>query len=69
MELPRFEWRLAAAPGLTGLAQVRNGYSSDLRGMRRKLALDLQYLQRRSIAYDLLLLVRTVPKLWDRAAC
>lgn len=67
--LPQFEARLAAKPGITGLAQVRNGYSNDLGAMRRKLDYDLQYLQQRSVTRDLRLLLATVPKLWDRAAC
>ncbi|HEX7010252.1 MAG TPA: sugar transferase, partial [Phycisphaeraceae bacterium] len=65
--LPRIERRLAVAPGLTGLAQVRNGYSNDLAGMRRKLAYDLLYLRRRSFFTDLGLILQTAPKLWDQA--
>ncbi|MEM7680356.1 MAG: sugar transferase [Planctomycetota bacterium] len=66
---PGIERRLAVAPGLTGLAQVVNGYTNDLAGMRRKLALDLQYVRRRGLRTDLVLLVATLPKLWDRGAC
>lgn len=67
--LPRIEERLAGAPGLTGLAQVRNGYTNDVRGARRKLAYDLLYLRRRSVLGDVRLLLATAPKLWDRGAC
>lgn len=67
--LPDMELRLAGTPGLTGLAQLRNGYTNDLAGMRRKLAYDLLYLQHRSIAGDLKLLLQTIPRLWDRSAC
>jgi lipopolysaccharide/colanic/teichoic acid biosynthesis glycosyltransferase len=66
--LPRLHERLAGAPGLTGLAQVRNGYTNDVAGARRKLALDLKYLRTRSVWNDLKLIVRTVPKVWDKAA-
>ncbi len=66
--LPRFDARTQGRPGLTGLAQVRNGYTNDLPGMRRKLALDRCYLRRRSILLDLWLILATAPKLWDRAA-
>jgi lipopolysaccharide/colanic/teichoic acid biosynthesis glycosyltransferase len=68
-DLPVFERRLIGKPGITGLAQVRNGYTHDLRGMRVKLDYDLQYLRRRSVLNDLRLLLQTIPKLWDRAAC
>jgi lipopolysaccharide/colanic/teichoic acid biosynthesis glycosyltransferase len=67
--LPNIESRLAGAPGLTGLAQVRNGYTNDARGARRKLAYDLLYLRRRSVLGDLRLMLQTVPKVWDRRAC
>lgn len=68
-ELPRVEWRLTGQPGLTGLAQVRNGYSNDLKGMRRKLAFDLKYLRNRSTLGDLRLIAQTVPRCWDATAC
>ncbi len=67
-QLPDFQERLEAMPGLTGLAQVRNGYTNDLAGARIKLANDLRYLRRRSVLFDLQLVARTLPKVWDRAA-
>ena len=68
-DLPGIERRLAAAPGLTGLAQVRNGYSNDVAGMRRKLAYDLRYLRRRSLVQDVRLILETIPRVWDPTAC
>lgn len=68
-DLPGIERRLAATPGLTGLAQVRNGYSNDLAGMRRKLAYDLRYLRRRSLLNDIKLILETIPRVWDPSAC
>ncbi|QDU34001.1 UDP-N-acetylgalactosamine-undecaprenyl-phosphate N-acetylgalactosaminephosphotransferase [Poriferisphaera corsica] len=68
-DLPSFSRRLAAKPGLTGLAQVLNGYSNDLTGMRMKLAYDLQYLRKRSVLGDLKLIFLTIPKFWDNTAC
>lgn len=66
--IPRIDLRLADRPGLTGLAQVRNGYANDLAGARRKLALDLRYLRSRGILPEIKLLLATVPKIWDRSA-
>lgn len=66
--MPKIERRLAAKPGLTGLAQVRNGYTNDTLGARKKLAYDLRYLRRRSLRGDLRLLLATVPKVWDQSA-
>ncbi|MEM1355935.1 MAG: sugar transferase [Planctomycetota bacterium] len=69
VELPGLHRRLLGTPGLTGLAQVRNGYTNDLAGMQRKLDLDLQYLRERSIWLDLRLIAKTLPHFWDRHAC
>ncbi len=60
--------RLRGKPGLTGLAQVSNGYTNDLDGARRKLEYDIDYLRRRSLRGDLRLLIATFPKLWDHTA-
>ena len=68
-ELPHVDRRLAATPGITGLAQVVNGYTNDIEGMRRKLDLDLKYLERRSLSLDLRLILKTFPRFWDRSAC
>ncbi|MGB0767650.1 MAG: sugar transferase [Phycisphaeraceae bacterium] len=69
VDLPGVDKRVAATPGITGLAQVVNGYTNDLDGMRRKLDLDLRYLEQRSIALDLRLILKTFPRFWDRSAC
>ena len=66
--IPGFARRIVVRPGLTGLAQVSNGYTNDLSGMRRKLAYDLRYLRKRSLLNDLRLILRTVPCVWDRSA-
>lgn len=67
-DIPAIELRLAGRPGLTGLAQVKHGYTNDLAGARRKVAFDLRYLRRRSVLSDLKLLLATFPKVWDQAA-
>ncbi len=68
-KLPEFEQRLSVKPGLTGLAQVRNGYTNDLPGCRCKLDYDLQYIQRAGLWMDIKLILSTIPKIWDREAC
>jgi lipopolysaccharide/colanic/teichoic acid biosynthesis glycosyltransferase len=62
-DLPRIERRLDAKPGLTGLAQLRNGYTNDVAGARRKQLWDL-----RSVMQEVRLILMTLPRLWDRAA-
>lgn len=69
IDLPDVDRRLAGTPGITGLAQVVNGYTNDLDGMRRKLDLDIRYLEQRSILLDLQLILKTFPRFWDRSAC
>ena len=66
--MPNFEQRLAVKPGLTGLAQVKNGYDTDLQSVRRKLEFDLQYIEKMSLGLDCKLLVSTVARLNDGAA-
>lgn len=59
-EVPNYLLRLGIKPGLTGLAQVLNGYDNDIAGFRRKVALDLLYLQNCCVANDLNISFRTV---------
>jgi lipopolysaccharide/colanic/teichoic acid biosynthesis glycosyltransferase len=59
-QVPGYLDRLGLKPGLTGLAQVINGYDNTIDGFRRKVALDLLYLQNCCLWNDLKILVRTV---------
>jgi lipopolysaccharide/colanic/teichoic acid biosynthesis glycosyltransferase len=65
---PNVRRRLDVKPGLTGLAQVRNGYDSSVEGFRHKLDSDLEYINRMCWAVDLKILAMTVTKLMDRKA-
>ena len=47
-------------PGITGVAQVINGYDNDLESFRRKAAFDVLYLQNCSVYNDLKILQRTI---------
>jgi lipopolysaccharide/colanic/teichoic acid biosynthesis glycosyltransferase len=61
--LPRFPERCALLPGVTGLAQVTQGYAGkDARAYAQKLAADQHYRRRLSFALDLEILLRTA--LW-----
>ncbi|MCA2988090.1 MAG: sugar transferase [Gemmatimonas sp.] len=53
--------RQRVKPGITGLAQVSNPYDTDLDDVRRKVAFDIQYMQRQSIVEDVRIMLRTVP--------
>lgn len=56
-----YHLRQRVRPGITGWAQINQHYDSCIDDVRRKVALDLQYIQRQSLAHDLRIMVSTVP--------
>ncbi|NLF29256.1 MAG: sugar transferase [Planctomycetes bacterium] len=66
--LPEFRHRLQVKPGITGLAQVRNGYDTCLDAVKRKLQYDLEYIRRRSWWLEVAILAATLTKLYDSSA-
>lgn len=58
--IPNYLQRLGLKPGLTGVAQVVNGYDNDIESFRRKVAFDLLYLQNCCLKNDLKILFRTI---------
>jgi lipopolysaccharide/colanic/teichoic acid biosynthesis glycosyltransferase len=58
--IPSYLDRLGLKPGLTGLAQVVNGYDNELEGFRKKVAYDLLYLQNCCLLNDLKIVLRTI---------
>jgi len=65
---PGIRKRLAVRPGITGLAQVRNGYDTTVEAFRAKLEADLEYIERRNWSTELRILAATMGKLNDRTA-
>lgn len=59
-EIPFYGQRHVVRPGLTGWAQIRHSYGSDVEGALQKLQYDLFYIKRLSIAFDLFVLLETV---------
>jgi len=59
-QIPFYGQRHVVKPGLTGWAQVRNGYTSDLAGTIEKLQYDLFYIKNLSVVLDLVILFSTV---------
>jgi lipopolysaccharide/colanic/teichoic acid biosynthesis glycosyltransferase len=59
-QIPGYKERLGVKPGITGLAQIRNGYDTDLEHIRRKISLDRYYIQKCSLANDLKIILRTI---------
>lgn len=53
--------RQAVMPGITGWAQIHLHYDRSVDDVRRKLELDLEYIHRRSLGKDLMIMTRTIP--------
>jgi lipopolysaccharide/colanic/teichoic acid biosynthesis glycosyltransferase len=60
-EFVSYHRRQRVLPGITGWAQVNQQYDQTLKDVERKLALDLEYLERRSTVEDLKIMARTMP--------
>jgi len=63
--IPGYDQRLTVKPGITGLAQVRAGYDHAVRDVRRKVKLDVMYVQRMCWWVDFIIIVRTMGKFVD----
>jgi lipopolysaccharide/colanic/teichoic acid biosynthesis glycosyltransferase len=61
---PEFTKRHMVRPGITGLAQIKNGYASSVDDAIRKLRLDLEYIEQQRWSTELRILAGTVPKLF-----
>ena len=59
-EIPSYNERLGLRPGVTGLAQVLNGYDNTIESFHKKVALDLLYLQNCCLRNDLKIIFRTL---------
>jgi lipopolysaccharide/colanic/teichoic acid biosynthesis glycosyltransferase len=68
--VPNWTRRHLVKPGLTGWAQVRQGYAASAEATSVKLSYDLWYLRHRSLTVDLAILLRTTSAVLrgDRAA-
>ena len=59
-DVPDFPTRLIMKPGITGLAQVENGYTQTIERMNEKLFYDLKYINDLSILQEIEILFKTV---------
>lgn len=60
-EIMQYALRQRARPGITGWAQINQKYDSTVADVRRKVQYDLAYLDRRSVAEDLRIMLKTIP--------
>lgn len=65
---PEVKKRLSVLPGITGLAQVRNGYDTTVEDFRYKLESDLEYINKRKWRNEFRILAATLTKIRDKKA-
>jgi len=58
--MPAYARRLVVKPGITGWAQVNQGYDREMDDVRRKLEYDLYYVKHAGTLFDVAILLRTV---------
>ena len=59
-DIPSYPYRHLVRPGITGWAQVQQGYAAGLEETAIKLSYDLYYVTHYSLAMDLLILAKTL---------
>lgn len=59
-DIPFYSYRNKVRPGITGWAQVKNGYAFDLESTQKKLEHDLYYVKNLSLSLDLLIVYATL---------
>jgi len=67
--IPRYRDRLVVRPGITGLAQINLPPDTDLMSVRRKLALDLDYIGHGNLWLDTRLLLCTALRVFKVPEC
>lgn len=59
-DVPFFHYRHVVRPGITGWAQVEQGYAAEVDGMIKKLEFDFYYIKNFSLWLDILIVLRTI---------
>ena len=60
-EIDGYQDRQRVPPGITGWAQVNQSYDRSVEDVKRKVALDLEYIERRTVVEDMKIMLRTFP--------
>jgi len=60
-QIEGYQRRQRVRPGITGWAQVNQGYDTTVGDVRRKVGYDLEYIRRQSVFEDLRIMLRTAP--------
>ncbi len=67
-EYPYIRQRLKVKPGITGLAQIRDGYDTTVEAVQHKLRSDLEYIHDRNWTMEIKILAATLTKFHDSSA-
>src|SRR5699024_2162111 len=59
-KIPFYNYRHQVRPGITGWAQIKDGYAADVEETKRKLEFDLYYIKNFSLSLDLLIIYATL---------
>lgn len=59
-EIERYSYRHSVKPGITGLAQVNQGYAACMRSTQMKLNYDLFYIRHYSLKVELVIIMKTI---------
>lgn len=65
-EIAEYSLRQRVRPGITGWAQVNQGYDQTVDDVRTKLEYDLEYVERKSLLFDMRIMLRTLPVMLAR---
>lgn len=65
-EIEHYPLRQQVPPGITGWAQVNRQPDQSVEDVRIKVDYDLEYLQRRSLWFDIWIMLRTLPVMFER---
>ncbi len=65
-EIENYRLRQRVLPGITGWAQVHRGTDLSVDDVRVKLDYDLEYVRKRSLWFDLLIMLKTLPVMFER---
>lgn len=60
-KVERYQERQRTPPGITGWAQINHSYDGCLEDVKKKVQLDLEYLEQRSVRRDLEIMLKTLP--------
>ena len=60
-DIAEYPMRQRSKPGITGWAQINQSYDASIDDVRRKVAYDLQYIERQGLAVDMSIMLKTLP--------